>query len=100
MAPYRDPNDIRTYDPFDRAATWLIESDVAEDALKEAILGACGDVDPLESPDIKGVARPATSSRASPDGSARNSKSASSGSMPPTFGVWRRNTWRTAGTSR
>jgi hypothetical protein len=24
------------------------------EALKEAILGACGDVDPLESPDIKG----------------------------------------------
>ncbi len=54
MASYRDPNVIRTYDTFDRAATWLIESEVAEDALKEAILGACGDVDPLESPDIKG----------------------------------------------
>src|SRR5712691_3924847 len=33
---------------------WLIEGEVAVDALKEAILGACGDVDPLESPDIKG----------------------------------------------
>ena len=54
MASYRDPNITRTYDTFDRAATWLIESEVAEDALKEAILGACGDVDPLESPDIKG----------------------------------------------
>ncbi len=54
MASYRDPNVTRTYDTFDRAATWLIESEVAEDALKEAILGACGDVDPLESPDIKG----------------------------------------------
>jgi Zn-dependent M16 (insulinase) family peptidase len=54
MASYRDPNVIRTYDTFDRAATWLIDSEVAEDALKEAILGACGDVDPLESPDIKG----------------------------------------------
>jgi len=54
MASYRDPNVTRTYDTFDRAATWLVESEVAEDALKEAILGACGDVDPLESPDIKG----------------------------------------------
>jgi Zn-dependent M16 (insulinase) family peptidase len=54
MASYRDPNVTRTYDIFDRAAKWLIESEVAEDALKEAILGACGDVDPLESPDIKG----------------------------------------------
>jgi len=54
MASYRDPNVTRTYDTFDRAATWLIDSEVAEDALKEAILGACGDVDPLESPDIKG----------------------------------------------
>ncbi|HEX9099321.1 MAG TPA: insulinase family protein [Candidatus Dormibacteraeota bacterium] len=54
MAAYRDPNITRTYETFDRAATWLIDSEVAEDALKEAILGACGDVDPLESPDIKG----------------------------------------------
>ena len=27
---------------------------IEAEALKEAILGACGDVDPLESPDIKG----------------------------------------------
>jgi len=54
MASYRDPNVTRTYDTFDRAITWLLEGEVAVDALKEAILGACGDVDPLESPDIKG----------------------------------------------
>jgi Zn-dependent M16 (insulinase) family peptidase len=54
MASYRDPNVTRTYDTFDRAVIWLIEGEVVEDALKEAILGACGDVDPLESPDIKG----------------------------------------------
>jgi Zn-dependent M16 (insulinase) family peptidase len=54
MASYRDPNVTRTYDTYDRAITWLIEGEVAVDALKEAILGACGDVDPLESPDIKG----------------------------------------------
>jgi Zn-dependent M16 (insulinase) family peptidase len=33
---------------------WAIEGDIDEERLKEAILGACGDVDPLESPDIKG----------------------------------------------
>jgi Zn-dependent M16 (insulinase) family peptidase len=54
MASYRDPNVTRTYDTFDRAVTWIMEGEVVEEALKEAILGACGDVDPLESPDIKG----------------------------------------------
>lgn len=54
MASYRDPYVTRTYDAFDRAATWVIDGEVTEEALKEAILGACGDVDPLESPDIKG----------------------------------------------
>ena len=33
---------------------WVIDGDIDSEALKEAILGACGDVDPLESPDIKG----------------------------------------------
>jgi Zn-dependent M16 (insulinase) family peptidase len=50
---YRDPNIVRTYEVYDRAAAW-VESGVDGEALKEAILGACGDVDPLESPDIKG----------------------------------------------
>jgi len=54
MASYRDPYVTRTYDAFDRAAIWVTDGDVTEEALKEAILGACGDVDPLESPDIKG----------------------------------------------
>lgn len=54
MASYRDPNIIRTYDTFDGATRWLIDGEVDGEALKEAILGACGDVDPLESPDIKG----------------------------------------------
>jgi presequence protease len=54
LASYRDPNVIRTYDTFDGAIKWVIEGEIAEEALKEAILGACGDVDPLESPDIKG----------------------------------------------
>jgi Zn-dependent M16 (insulinase) family peptidase len=50
---YRDPNIVRTYEVYDRAAAW-VQLGVDEEALKEAILGACGDVDPLESPDIKG----------------------------------------------
>ena len=51
---YRDPNIVRTYQVYDQAAAWVIDTPVEADALKEAILGACGDVDPLESPDIKG----------------------------------------------
>jgi Zn-dependent M16 (insulinase) family peptidase len=51
---YRDPNITRTYDTFDRAIAWVIDGEVEAEPLKEAILGACGDVDPLESPDIKG----------------------------------------------
>ncbi|HXM73254.1 MAG TPA: insulinase family protein [Candidatus Dormibacteraeota bacterium] len=51
---YRDPNIVRTYDVFDQAVTWVTDGDIEAEALKEAILGACGDVDPLESPDIKG----------------------------------------------
>ena len=54
LGSYRDPNITRTYDTFDRAVRWVIDSDIDREALKEAILGACGDVDPLESPDIKG----------------------------------------------
>jgi hypothetical protein len=51
---YRDPNIVRTYDVFDQAVKWVTGGDIGAEALKEAILGACGDVDPLESPDIKG----------------------------------------------
>src|SRR2546421_11419884 len=51
---YRDPNIIRTYEVFDQAVHWVTEVEIEAEALKEAILGACGDVDPLESPDIKG----------------------------------------------
>jgi Zn-dependent M16 (insulinase) family peptidase len=54
LGSYRDPNIIRTYDTYDRAVRWVIDSEIDPEALKEAILGACGDVDPLESPDIKG----------------------------------------------
>jgi Zn-dependent M16 (insulinase) family peptidase len=54
LGSYRDPNIVRTYDTFDRAVTWVTQGEIEPEALKEAILGACGDVDPLESPDIKG----------------------------------------------
>jgi len=54
LGSYRDPNITRTYDTYDRAVRWVIDGDIDAEALKEAILGACGDVDPLESPDIKG----------------------------------------------
>jgi Zn-dependent M16 (insulinase) family peptidase len=33
---------------------WVTDDEIEAEALMEAILGACGDVDPLESPDIKG----------------------------------------------
>jgi Zn-dependent M16 (insulinase) family peptidase len=51
---FRDPNITRTYDIFDEAVLWVTDGDIDAENLKEAILGACGDVDPLESPDIKG----------------------------------------------
>ncbi len=54
LGSYRDPNIIRTYDVYDRAVRWVLDSPIDAEPLKEAILGACGDVDPLESPDIKG----------------------------------------------
>jgi presequence protease len=54
LGSYRDPNIVRTYDVFDQAVRSVTDEEIEAEALKEAILGACGDVDPLESPDIKG----------------------------------------------
>ncbi|HYL08067.1 MAG TPA: insulinase family protein, partial [Candidatus Udaeobacter sp.] len=54
LGSYRDPNIVRTYEVFDEAVRWVLDSAIDPEHLKEAILGACGDVDPLESPDIKG----------------------------------------------
>jgi Zn-dependent M16 (insulinase) family peptidase len=51
---YRDPNIVRTYEVYGQAVKWVTDGEIDAEALKEAILGACGDVDPLESPDIKG----------------------------------------------
>jgi len=39
---------------FDQAIRWVTNEEIEAETLKEAILGSCGDVDPLESPDIKG----------------------------------------------
>src|SRR5207249_12086488 len=50
----RDPNIARTYGVFDQAVEWVTEAEIDGENLKEAVLGACGDVAPLESPDIKG----------------------------------------------
>ncbi|HEY3585882.1 MAG TPA: insulinase family protein, partial [Myxococcaceae bacterium] len=44
---YRDPNVTNTYDVFDQAVRWVLDRDIDPEWLKEAILGACGDVDPL-----------------------------------------------------
>jgi Zn-dependent M16 (insulinase) family peptidase len=54
LGSYRDPNIARTYAVYDQVAQWVMDSPIEAEPLKEAILGACGDVDPLESPDIKG----------------------------------------------
>jgi Zn-dependent M16 (insulinase) family peptidase len=54
LGSYRDPNIVRTYGAYDRALRSVVDGEIDAEALKEAILGACGDVDPLESPDIKG----------------------------------------------
>ncbi|TAN34511.1 hypothetical protein EPN29_03875 [bacterium] len=54
LGSYRDPNIVRTYDVYDHAVTWVTDGEIDAEPLKEAILGACSDVDPLESPDIKG----------------------------------------------
>ena len=54
LGSYRDPNIIKTYTVYDQAVRWVLDSAIEDEQLKEAILGACGDVDPLESPDIKG----------------------------------------------
>jgi presequence protease len=54
LGSYRDPNIVRTYEAYDRGLRSVTDGEIDGEALKEAILGACGDVDPLESPDIKG----------------------------------------------
>lgn len=54
---YRDPNIVRTFQVFEDAIKEVIKGDIEADDLKEAILSACGAIDPLESPDTKGRRR-------------------------------------------
>jgi presequence protease len=56
LLSYRDPHIKRTLEVFEGAARFL-EQPIDADALKEAVLAACADVDPLSSPDTKGRSR-------------------------------------------
>jgi hypothetical protein len=56
LLSYRDPHIKRTFEVFDGVHAFL-EQPIDADALKEAILAACADVDPLSSPDTKGRSR-------------------------------------------
>ncbi len=56
FASYRDPHIKRTFEVFDNVNAFMNQP-IEADALKEAILAACADVDPLTSPDTKGRAR-------------------------------------------
>lgn len=57
MASYRDPQIARTFEAFEGAVRFALEAEIEEVDLKEAILEACRDVDPLLSPDTKGRTR-------------------------------------------
>ena len=54
---WRDPNIVRTFEVFESAVGEVVKGDIKPDDLKEAILTACGAVDPLLSPDTKGRVR-------------------------------------------
>ncbi len=56
LVSYRDPHIKRTFDVFDGIAEFMAQP-FEKDALKESILAACADLDPLSSPDTKGRSR-------------------------------------------
>ncbi|MFN3266458.1 MAG: insulinase family protein, partial [Deinococcales bacterium] len=56
MLSYRDPNVKRTFDVYAGALEFMARP-FEQDTLKESILGACADFDPLSSPDTKGRSR-------------------------------------------
>jgi len=56
MLSYRDPHVVRTFKVYDGIFKFLA-SPLEAEKLKEAILGAAGDIDPLLSPDNKGRQR-------------------------------------------
>jgi presequence protease len=57
LASYRDPHIKRSFEVFQAASNWLLENPIDPEALKEAILTACSNVDPLLSADTKGRSR-------------------------------------------
>ncbi len=56
LLSYRDPHIVRTFGIYDGVVKF-IQGDILADRIKEAILGAAGDIDPLLSPDSKGRMR-------------------------------------------
>src|SRR2546430_2069674 len=54
FGPNRAPKSPGTMTGLASGAEWVTPHQNAPETLREATLGACGDVDPLESPDIKG----------------------------------------------
>jgi presequence protease len=51
---YRDPHIVRSFATFDGALQFVLEGEISAEGLHEAILAACSDADPLESPESKG----------------------------------------------
>lgn len=58
---YRDPNLLRTFDAFENAVQWLLQSDIEFDLVEEAILGIISGMDAPGSP--AGSARQAFSNQ-------------------------------------
>lgn len=54
---YRDPHIVRTFQVYESAVKEVMKGDIDEERVNESILGTCGSVDPLESPDTKGRRR-------------------------------------------
>ncbi len=51
---YRDPNVLKTLDSFDKTSQFLRESQLSEEELQKAIIGAIGGLDAYHLPDAKG----------------------------------------------
>jgi hypothetical protein len=51
---YRDPNLLKTLENFDRSADFLRQTDLTEDEIRKAIIGAIGHLDAYRLPDAKG----------------------------------------------
>src|SRR5258708_30423808 len=53
---YRDPNLLRTLDPYDQTASFLKDVDLNDAELTRNIIGTIGEVDSYRLPDAKGFA--------------------------------------------